>query len=131
VTQQVSSLVGTKYDSLSAIGVTTDSSGKLTIDSAKLTSALEDNAGNVAKVFTADDGLSAALVDKLEPYTQSAGILSARTDGINQSIKGIDNRISGLELRVESYESNLIRQFAAMEDAISRINLQGQYLSRI
>jgi flagellar hook-associated protein 2 len=69
------------------------------------------------------------MVTALEPYTLADGILTARTDGINDSIKNLDTRILEMEYRVERFEDKLVRQFAALEQSMSGIQQQGQYLA--
>ena len=126
----VGSLSTTNYDSLSSIGITTETTGKLKLDSDKLQTALDASVSNVSKIFTASDSISQRLLSVVEPYAAVDGVLTARTDGINQSIKSIDTRISGMELRVQQFEMSLVRQFTALEMTVSQIQDQGSYLSQ-
>lgn len=128
-TFQVPSLAGTNYNALSTFGITTDSLGKLSLNSGDLQDALDDDIQNVTKAFTASDGIADNLLKTLDSYTSSDGVLSARTDGINKSIKHIDTRIFSMELRVQSFETNLVRQYSALESTISAIQAQGNFLA--
>lgn len=130
VSAGVGSLSTTNYDSLSSIGITTETTGKLKLDSDKLQTALDASVSNVSKIFTASDSISQRLLSVVEPYAAVDGVLTARTDGINQSIKSIDTRISGMELRVQQFEMSLVRQFTALEMTVSQIQDQGSYLSQ-
>ena len=68
-------------------------------------------------------------IDTITPYTQPGGIFQARTEGINRTIRQIDDRIARLELRVQAYEERLGEQFTAMELVVSRLKEQGNYLA--
>jgi len=57
--------------------------------------------------------------------------LSARVDGMNMSIKAIDKRVESMELRLSKYRTQLMRQFTAMESALSLIQQQQSSLSGI
>ena len=125
----IPSLAGNDYDALSTFGIKTDALGKLSIDSEDLQAALDDDLRSVTKVFTADDGLATRLLDLVGNYIDSDGILQARTDGLNRSIKAIDSRIFNMELRVQSYEINLVRQFTTLESTVSSLQTQGNFLA--
>lgn len=127
----VASLSGTKYNALATLGITTDPTGKLKLDTDDFQNALDANLNNVQKVFTAVDGIMSRMQTDLDPYTDIDGILKARTDGLTASIKDIDSRIAALELRVESFELSLVRQFTALELTVSSIQDQGNYLASV
>ncbi len=130
VNYSVESLAGAKYDALASIGIKTEATGKLKLDSKELQKGLEANINNVSKLFTADDGVMNRLQDSVKSYTQIDGILANRTDGINKTIKNIDARVLMLELRVESFEASLVKQFTALELAVSSITEQGNFLAQ-
>ena len=66
--QQVSGLDG-KYRSLADLGIRTQSDGTLSIDSSKLTSALDEDPDAVARVFAASAVASDTLVKPAQPGT--------------------------------------------------------------
>ena len=131
VTGAISSLSSNKYDSLASIGITTSSTGQLSVTSSKLEEALAANLTGVGLVFTADDGIADTLVNALKPYVDLDGILANREDGINRSVKAIDKRVESMELRLEKYRLQLVRQFSKMETALSTINQQQSSLAGI
>ncbi|MEC8024219.1 MAG: flagellar filament capping protein FliD [Myxococcota bacterium] len=131
VTGAVASLSGKTFESLSSIGIKTSTTGNLAITAKDLEAALSKNLTAVADVFTADDGIADMLVSTLKPFTKTDGILSARVDGINMSIKAIDKRVESMEQRLTKYRTQLMRQFTAMESALSLIQQQQSSLSGI
>ncbi len=125
----VASLSNATYDSLGSIGITTSATGSLKVDSKKLTEALTEGTANVTKIFTATDGVMNRMQTALKTYTAIDGVLAARTNGMNDSIKNIDKRISSLTLRVATYEQQLLKQFTALELSMSQIQDQSSYLA--
>lgn len=67
------------------------------------------------------------LVDNL---IGSSGVLSSRTDGINQSIKDIGNRRDTLNRRLLDVEARYRKQFTALDTLISNMNQTSTYLSQ-
>jgi flagellar hook-associated protein 2 len=128
VISSVISLAGQKFDSLASLGITT-SAGQLKLDSTKFQAALDANSNNVSQIFTSTDGLAARLTAAIDPYAATGGLLASRTEGINSSIKSLDNRIAQLNLRVSKYEQHLLKTFTSLETTISSIKEQGNYLA--
>ncbi len=127
----VTSLSGAKYDTLAAIGVKGSRAGTLSIDTKKFEAALDTNPKAFTKVFTTTDGVANRLIPVLTSYTQIGGQLASRTEGIDARIRQLDKTITRLSNRLDKYETSLIRQFTAMELAVSKINSQGNYLASI
>ena len=67
--------------------------------------------------------VSDALVD-------SDGLLAARINGTSESIEDISRSIQAGEDRIEIVESNLIRQFAALERRVSGLKAQGEFITQ-
>ena len=134
LTTLISSSVGTTggaFDALSQIGIRTDSSGKLSIDSAELEDALNSDLDSVAKVFTLDStGIVDALSSTVDRFTDSIdGSITLRTKSLSSTIDHIDDNISVLNSRLQSYAARLKKQFMSMETTISKIQSQGKQLS--
>ena len=78
------------------------------------------------------------MADMIKEFTEATqdengntlkGLLEARIDGIDDSIDDLDDQIENQEMRVASYEQMLVRQFTAMEIAISQLQAQSGYMS--
>lgn len=86
-------------------------------------------AGNSA-TFTFSKGLATILdehVDKLTDNTE--GTVALRQESWRRTIKHTDERITKLEARIESYRLRLVKQFSAMEQAMSQMKAQGSQLT--
>lgn len=106
---------------LADMGVTTGQDGKLVIDDTKLTKALDNNYAAVANFFTGDNGLMSRLDSKLAPYTQTGGILESRINGLNGTIKSIDNQNDALDMRMDKLQERLLAQFNAMDSLVGQM----------
>ena len=119
------------FDSLASLGIKTGSSGELEVDDDDLTEALQSDLIGATSVFTTEDtGLAALMVSVVEDFVDPhEGTIKLRTDGLNRSIDLIDQQIDLAEMRVESFEANLVRQFTAMETMMSEYTFMGNYLT--
>ena len=116
--------VDTSVNGLSRIGIQVDSNGKLSIDDTTLTTALENHQGDVSKFFTqttsGSEGFAVQLDNILNSYLDSSdGILNAKQDGLQSSIKDIDNQISNINDRLVQKEDTLRKQFNTLETLLS------------
>ncbi|MEW5757154.1 MAG: flagellar filament capping protein FliD [Pseudomonadota bacterium] len=118
------------YDTLASIGVTSDKTGKLTLDSAKLTKAIDADFTSVGQIFAGDNGYAARLEDYLDGYVGTKGVLDSKIDGLNTSIKGLDKQRETLQYRLDSLEKRYTRQFAGLDEIISSMQLTSSFLNQ-
>ena len=104
-------------DSLSSVGIRTDSSGQLSLDQTDFDDALTSDLDGVVSLFTdASDGIAQRVIDLVDEITDAEnGIIQARQDGIDRRTKTIDNRIDAMERRLDNREQQLIDRFASFE----------------
>jgi len=120
---------------LSQLGIKSDSDGTLKIDETELGDVITNNAGGVAQLFagTPDhtvEGLGDKLDSLIETFVDySNGILTAKINGMNSSIKTIDNSITRQEQYVSKYEEKLRAQFTSMEVMVSGLQSQSNFLA--
>jgi flagellar hook-associated protein 2 len=73
----------------------------------------------------------AAQLEKLAgELIASGGAIAARTDGINASIKSIDDRRSQMERRLEDVETRIRAQFTALDALLGRMNTTSTFLTQ-
>lgn len=137
---------------------TWDQKGKLIIkDEAKLRKALDENPDDIYKLFTQqttetdkkkkvlattpDNGLfnrlTNVIMTSLDGLAEKAGTSKFSTDKdstfmansrIGEQLKGIDDKISNLTMRLSLVETRYYKQFTAMEVAMNRFNSQSASL---
>ncbi len=121
------------YPSLATIGIATDSSGRLTLDSTKLGDALADDLNAVSKmVADPTTGVGAKLLEVVEKRTDTVdGAIKTRKDAFRASMDDLSRRITRGEEQLETFEDAMRRRFAAMETLVGRLQAQGGSLSSL
>lgn len=134
VSNSISGLPG-KYKQLAAVGVSLNQDGTMKLDRTKLKSALAADAKSVAEVFIGDedsdtDGAMALVTNAVERITKSkTGIITLRINQFDSDLTRLQDDAEALERRLDTFEANLRKRFAALEDAVSKIQYQSRGLS--
>lgn len=125
------------YDALAGVGVSQGRDGTLTLDAAKLTAALSTNPDAVVALFVdatggGTDGVMAQISTCADEFAlSSSGTLSSRIDGIAGRVKDLGAQVTRMELRLDSYEETLRKQFSALEELVSSLQSQGAQMTSI
>jgi flagellar hook-associated protein 2 len=73
----------------------------------------------------------AALLDQVVTgFLAFDGAISARTNGIDQSIKNIDKRREEMERRLEGVETRLRAQFTALDTLLGKLSTTSTFLTQ-
>lgn len=115
---------------LGAIGLTRSRDGTLTLDDAKLTSALAKNADAVGDLFVTS-GFGAAMTKLTDAYTRADGILAGKTQSLSDRYKVLQSQADQINKRADALKIQLETQFTALETAMSKLKSQSSYLSSI
>ena len=130
--------------SASELGLSTGAyyeKGKITVDTDKLRTAIENNPDAVRNVFintsSANDkaekfkesGLIVRISNALLDYTSQA--TSNTLTGIDKQISDSKKAVDALNQKMATKESALWRKFTAMEKALSTLNSQSGWLSTL
>ncbi len=125
----------------SALGLNTGSyyeQGKITVDTEKLRTALENNPDKVRDLFTqspsgdpedkfSKSGLVLRISDALLSYTQKA--TSNTLLGLEKQISDSKDKVDSLSDKLATKESALWRKYTAMEKALSSLYSQQSWMS--
>jgi flagellar hook-associated protein 2 len=108
---------------LSQLGVGTNSStGLLALDDTKWNTAMTSQYGNVASLFTGDDGLISRMDDIIDGYTQTGGVLETRQKTLNAKLSDLDNQQDALDRRTETLTAILTAKYTAMDTLVAQLN---------
>lgn len=138
---QLSALVGENVQNiaggisrLSDIGVSIQKDGSLALDSTKLNAALADPAKDVAAFFTQttsqNEGIAVRLNTLMTSLIGSNSLISAKTDGINSSIKNLQKQTDTLNLRLEQIEKRYRAQFTSLDTLVASMQKTSSYLTQ-
>ncbi len=128
----VKSLTGNgNYAALFEIGITTAVDGTLNVDGVKLDAALANNFNDVGRLFgTESTGVAQRLDALIAAYVDSNGLISSRTEGIQDSVEGINSAREALDRRLEQVERRLRSQFAALDTLVAQFRSTGDFLTQ-
>ncbi len=106
---------------LAQLGVTTNKDGTLSIDDAKLSSALETHYDEVQAFFVGDDGLIPRLKSVTEPYTAPGGLLAGRTESLQKTKTQLSEQQQALDRRIDSLTTSLYTKYNNMDILVAQL----------
>jgi len=75
-------------------------------------------------------GYAAQLDTLITSFIDAKGAIAARTDGINASIKSLDNRRQEMQRRLVDTETRIRAQFTALDTLVAKMNTTSQFLTQ-
>jgi flagellar hook-associated protein 2 len=119
------------YTALSQLGLSTNKDGTISLDSSKLTKAVEENFDDVANLLAGDDGIFKQYRSYLNNLIgSSGGLYATRQQSAKRITDRIDRDIMRVETRLEKREQMLLKRFSTMENLVSALNAQSEYLTQ-
>lgn len=119
---------------LSDLGIRLQKDGTLSLDTGKLTSALNDPVKDVKGLMTqttsGNPGIAVRFAEGLASMVDSDGLIDNRTEGINASIKSLQKQNETLQKRLADIEKRYRAQFTALDSLVASLNQTSQYLSQ-
>jgi flagellar hook-associated protein 2 len=125
---------GGKFQNLADIGITTNpKSGELTLDDAKVKTALSDDYGSVAGLFAqtaGSAGIASKLAESIKAFRDpGSGTVKGRQRTFDTLIKNQDKEIERRERMMEQKEQQIRRKFSVLENQMANMSSQGSFLA--
>jgi flagellar hook-associated protein 2 len=128
-----SSTPGTTIQAARDVGLSIDRFGKLTLDEAKLDTALQDNFGEVSTMFSAGTnnqsiyspapaGLAGGAINSIEKMLLSTGLIDTQSKSATTQIAKYKDEMTVLEERMEKLMTRYMSQFSVMESIVGNSN---------
>lgn len=114
---------------LADLGITTDKTGKLSLDDATLTKALDGNFDKVGAYLTGDTGLMSRLSGFVSSYVAEGGVLKQRNDALQSTKMDIDKQRQALNKRIDSLQTRLYAQYNAMDSLVAQLTRTSESLT--
>lgn len=115
---------------LSAVGISADKTGRLTLDESRLTGQLNLNPSGVAALFTGKGG----VVDRMDPvlsgYGGTSGVVDARTRSLQNAIRGLGKDREQLDRRMENLQKRYLAQFTTLDGLVGQLQSTGSFLTQ-
>lgn len=119
-------------NSLSQIGIQIKKDGKglLELDTAKLSSALNENFDAVGNLIAGTDGVLKSLDGTLDSFSGTGGLIANRNATYQNQLEDIAEQREALNLRIESVEKRLRQQFTAMDILVAQFKNTGDFITQ-
>lgn len=114
------------YRTLGSVGVSLTKDGTLSFDTTKFDKALAADPDAVSRLFITDTGLGATglmknIMDSVTSLvTGSKSTIQARIDSLSAQSKRLDDSKTAAQDRLDKYQEQLKKQFAAMDAAVGK-----------
>lgn len=76
------------------------------------------------------EGVSERSVDAITSILGANGSLDSRTSNLNRDLERIEEDRQKLNLRIESYQERLVKQFTAADSLVGQLNQTRDYLTQ-
>lgn len=123
------------YTLLSQVGISVQTDGTLKLDETKLRGAAAADPAKLSRLFTTDsataseDGFAVRMQDALRAILDVNGMLGARQDGLQASIRDLDNQQERMQARLDQTEERLRRQYSALDALLTTRQSQSNALA--
>ncbi|MDP2143580.1 MAG: flagellar filament capping protein FliD [Gallionella sp.] len=121
---------GGTLTTLSQIGLSPQKDGSLTVDSTKLTAALDNNFGDFSALLSAPQGYAYNFNQFVSTTLGFEGAFTGRTEGLTNSIRDLGKQRDAINTRLVTVEARYRRQFAALDGMLSSMNQTSSYLTQ-
>ena len=121
----------TVFSTIFQLGIEMDNNGKLSIDSDTFADALDDNFDQVVALFGGKNGIAQTLLDQLDDYTDTGGLLAQRQDSLNSDLRYLNQKESDVTEQLTKYETSLRAQYGSLDTLLAKMNKSASYLSLI
>jgi flagellar hook-associated protein 2 len=114
---------------LGAIGLSRDKTGGLTLDEAKLASAVAANPDAVSKLFVTS-GFATAATKMTDAYSRAGdGILAGKIASLTSRSADLQRRADRINARADALKTQLETQFTRLETAMTTLKTQSSFIA--
>lgn len=117
---------GPGFNSLVELGVRTDATGKISLSSDELESAIETDPASVNAFF---EKLSDQMETTFDRFDGNDSLVAARIEGLESRLEAIDDQRERLNLRMARVEARYFREFSALDSLLAGMNQTRSFLS--
>ena len=116
---------------LSALGISLQSDGQLTIDTTTLTNAVTNDPAQVASVFNSTNGIAEQLNTSINAFTESNGVIADRSTALNDDLTSVATQQTALAAYTAQLTSQYNNEFTALNNLMATTNQNSQYLTQL
>ncbi len=123
------------FRALSQLGLETQKDGTITLNTDTLNDAIDSDLDSLVSLLAGDgdefEGIATTFDNYLDGLTNNTtGLLAGREESITSNLRRLDGRIEQMELRLFKREETIRSKFNAMEQMVSLMNAQSDFLTQ-
>lgn len=118
------------YNTLASIGITTQSDGSLSLNSTKLSAALDTNFSAVTQLFSGVGGVASSLNSQITTALGSGGSLTSAGQTLTSQENALTKQSDQLDQQMASLSATLTQQYAALNTLLSTLQSTSSYLTQ-
>jgi flagellar hook-associated protein 2 len=119
------------YTNLSSIGITTDVTGKLTLNAETLATALATDTDSVANLFGSTTGIATSMDSTVSGYLDTSGPIDTKLDALNKTLTKVADDRTDLDTKMSKKEDLYRAQFNALDSIVSKYKNVASYLDQM
>jgi flagellar hook-associated protein 2 len=120
--------------SLADVGIELQRDGTLTLNSAKLTAALNDSSKDVAGLFSqttaGNQGVAVKFNNWLNQTLATKGLIGSRIDSFASTISSFEDKRNSIQARLVTIEARYRKQFSALDSLVSSMSQTSTFLEQ-
>jgi flagellar hook-associated protein 2 len=120
----------TTYNTLASVGITTNSDGSLSLNSATLQNALSANFTAVSQLFSGTNGVAAGLNKQVTATLASNGEIDSRSQTLVKQENALTQQSNQLDTQMAALTTSLTQQYSALNSLLSSLQSTSAYLSQ-
>jgi flagellar hook-associated protein 2 len=109
------------YNSLASVGITTKTDGTLSLNPAKLQTALTAAPGAVTALFSGKSGVAATLNTRLSADLASGGEIDSRSKTLVKQSTDLSDQTKKLDTQMAALTASLTQQYATLNTLLSML----------
>ncbi|MEN5427676.1 flagellar filament capping protein FliD [Stenotrophomonas pennii] len=129
--QQLRSSLSANVNDMKTMGLTIAADGTLSLDAAKLDTAMAQNPEAAKSLFGAEGSIGKSMTALLKSNLDTTtGTITQRTNSLNKEIKALEKQLDDLDARMEKVSGRYTKQFTAMEGLVTQMQTASNTLSQ-
>jgi flagellar hook-associated protein 2 len=118
------------YNSLASIGITTNSDGTLSLNSATLSNAMSTNFSAVSALFSGSSGVATSLNTMLTQSLSTTGSISTDSQSLVSQESALGDQTTQLNNQMTALAASLTQQYSALNTLLSSLQTTSAYLTQ-
>ena len=118
------------YNTLASIGITTNKDGSLSVNTSKLSAALNSNFSAVSQLFGSSSGVAASLSTDITSALGLNGSITAEGQTLTAQENSLTNQSDQLQTQMAALQTTLTQQYSALNALLSSLQSTSSYLSQ-